>query len=30
MIPARYVEELKNAPVKDVNLMAAFSEVSSR
>lgn len=28
MIPAKYVEELKNAPVKDVDFVATFFEVS--
>ena len=30
MIPARYVEELKNAPVKEVDTVATFYEVSVR
>lgn len=30
MIPTRYVEELKNAPVNEVNLVATFLEVSVR
>lgn len=30
MIPARYVEELKTAPIQDVDFMASFSEVSLR
>ena len=28
MIPMKYVEELKNAPVKDVDFVATFFEVS--
>ena len=28
MIPTKYVEELKNAPVKDVDFVATFFEVS--